>query len=153
MFEAETTEGYKICLEGDLVINTLWAWMGAMGVAPLKGIVSPSYHVYKVATQRLCPGYIDALVRLPIFAQEVARYSKGVWSSRLRLYPEGFFEVLLPVPPKEEQRKILLFLQEEQLHLENLKIEAQKAIVLLRERRNALISAAVTGQVKMERTA
>ena len=32
MFEAETTEGYKIALSGDLVINTLWAWMGAMGV-------------------------------------------------------------------------------------------------------------------------
>ena len=30
MFEAETNEGYKICLPGDLVINTLWAWMGAM---------------------------------------------------------------------------------------------------------------------------
>jgi type I restriction enzyme, S subunit len=28
MFEAETTEGYKLCLAGDLVINTLWAWMG-----------------------------------------------------------------------------------------------------------------------------
>jgi hypothetical protein len=27
MFEAETTEGYKICLKGDLAINTLWAWM------------------------------------------------------------------------------------------------------------------------------
>jgi type I restriction enzyme, S subunit len=31
MFEAATTEGYKRCLPGDLVINTLWAWMGAMG--------------------------------------------------------------------------------------------------------------------------
>ena len=28
MFEAETTEGYKLCCSGDLVINTLWAWMG-----------------------------------------------------------------------------------------------------------------------------
>ena len=31
MFEAETTEGYKIWLAGDLVINTLWAWMGRHG--------------------------------------------------------------------------------------------------------------------------
>ena len=47
MFEAATTEGYKICLPGDLVINTLWAWMGAMGVAPEDGIVSPAYNVYE----------------------------------------------------------------------------------------------------------
>ena len=45
MFEAKTTEGYKICLSGDLVINTLWAWMGAMGVSPVDGIVSPAYNV------------------------------------------------------------------------------------------------------------
>ena len=40
MFEAETNEGYKLCHQDDLVINTLWAWMGAMGIAPVK--VSPS---------------------------------------------------------------------------------------------------------------
>ena len=151
MFEAKTTEGYKKCLEGDLVINTLWAWMGAMGVAPLNGIVSPSYHVYELATQRLCSGYVDALVRLPAFAQEVTRYSKGVWSSRLRLYPEGFFEVSLPVPPREEQQEILLFLLEEQHRLEGLKLAAEQAIALLRERRAALIAAAVTGRIDVER--
>lgn len=76
MFEAETNEGYKLCEPGDLVINTLWAWMGAMGIAPVKGIVSPAYNIYEPC-QRLAPSYIDALVRLPVFAQEVTRYSKG----------------------------------------------------------------------------
>ena len=47
MFEAATKEGYKICLSGDLVINTMWAWMGAMGVSSLDGIVSPAYNVYE----------------------------------------------------------------------------------------------------------
>ena len=31
MFEAETTEGYKICLAGDLVINTLCGVDGCNG--------------------------------------------------------------------------------------------------------------------------
>ena len=70
MFEAETNEGYKICYAGDLVINTLWAWMGAMGVSSVKGIVSPAYHVYQPGP-RLVPTYIDSLVRMPVFAQEV----------------------------------------------------------------------------------
>ena len=38
MFEAATKEGYKICLSGDLVINTMWAWMGAMGVSSLEAV-------------------------------------------------------------------------------------------------------------------
>ncbi|MEQ1935005.1 MAG: restriction endonuclease subunit S, partial [Fimbriimonadaceae bacterium] len=106
MFEAQTNEGYKTCIPGNLVINTLWAWMGAMGIARVKGIVSPAYNVYQLE-DKLEPSYIDALVRLPVFAQEVTRYSKGVWSSRLRLYPEGFFEVFLPLPALDEQRVIV----------------------------------------------
>ena len=146
MFEAETTEGYKLCMQGDLVINTLWAWMGAMGISPVDGLVSPAYNVYE-PTNRLDPTYLDALSRLPIFAQEVIRYSKGVWSSRLRLYPEGFFEIFLPVPPLSEQKKIASLLKMKGKKLDALQTAAMHTIALLKERRAALISTAVTGQI------
>lgn len=146
MFEAETNEGYKLCEPGDLVINTLWAWMGAMGIAPVKGIVSPAYNVYEPGP-RLASPYIDALVRLPVFAQEVTRYSKGVWSSRLRLYPEGFFEVYLPVPPQEEQRAVVAHIARETAKLDAVRVATERTIALLKERRSALIAAAVTGQL------
>lgn len=149
MFEAETNEGYKCCLSGDLVINTLWAWMGAMGVSPVDGIVSPAYNVYEPGS-RLEPSFVDAIVRLPIFAQEVTRYSKGVWSSRLRLYPEGFFEVFLPVPPLPEQRMIVAHIAEETKKLDRLRDATERTTVLLKERRAALIAAAVTGQIDVE---
>lgn len=149
MFEAETTEGYKICLLGDLVINTLWAWMGAMGVSPVDGIASPAYNVYEPGV-RLEPSYIDALVRLPVFAQEVTRYSKGVWSSRLRLYPEGFFEVFFPVPPLTEQRAIVAHIAKETEKLDELCVATERTTVLLKERRAALIAAAVTGQIDVK---
>ena len=123
MFEAETTEGYKICYPGDLIINTLWAWMGAMGVSPVHGIVSPSYHVY-VPGGRLDSNFVDALVRIPVFAQEAIRYSKGVWSSRLRLYPEGFFEIWLPVPPLDEQRAIVNHIASETAKLDRVRAAA-----------------------------
>lgn len=146
MFEAETNEGYKLCESGDLAINTLWAWMGAMGIAPVKGIVSPAYNVYEPGP-RLAPAYIDALVRLPVFAQEVTRYSKGVWSSRLRLYPEGFFEVYLPVPPQEEQRAVVDHIARETAKFDAVRAATERTIALLKERRSALIAAAVTGQL------
>lgn len=151
MFEAETKEGYKLCHPGDLVINTLWAWMGAMGVAGMNGIVSPAYHVYQ-PLDRLEPDYVDFLVRLPLFAQEVTRYSKGVWSSRLRLYPEGFFEVWLPVPPRDEQREIVSKIAAKCRIIDNLVSATEKAIDLLKERRTALITTGVTGQLSMETT-
>ncbi len=148
MFMAENLVGYKICKAGDLVINTLWAWMGAMGVAFQKGIVSPAYHIYRSTGEHI-PAYIDYLVRMKIFAQEVTRYSKGVWSSRLRLYPEGFFEVVIPVPPIKEQQKIVKYLTEETSKIDVLQSQIVKAIDLLRKRRASLISAAVTGQIRV----
>jgi type I restriction enzyme S subunit len=146
MFEAETTEGYKLCYAGDLVINTMWAWMGAMGVSNVDGIVSPSYNVY-TPCEHLDPTYVDAIVRIAVFPQEVARYSKGVWSSRLRLYPEGFFEIWFPLPPIGEQRAIVAYINQETAKLDALKQAAERTIGLLKERRGALIAAAVTGQI------
>lgn len=148
MFEAESTEGYKICHAGDLVVNTLWAWMGAMGVAPVDGIVSPAYNVY-IPTARLEPAYLDALVRTSLFTAEVTRFSKGVWSSRLRLYPEGLHEVHMPVPSLPDQRAIVVYISAETAKLDAVRAAAEKTIGLLKERRAALISAAVTGKVEV----
>lgn len=148
MFEAETNEGYKICKKDDLAINTLWAWMGAMGVSSVDGIVSPAYNVYKIGS-RFVPKYVDLIVRLPIYAKEVIRYSKGVWSSRLRLYPEGFFEVYLPVPSVEEQIQIIEHVSNETVKIDRIQSATERTIALLRERRAALIAAAVTGQLEL----
>lgn len=148
MFMAESLEGYKRCQAGDLVINTLWAWMGAMGAARQPGIVSPAYNVYQPVAQ-LDPEYVDLLVRTPRFVEEITRYSKGVWSSRLRLYPEGLYEAWLPVPPLDEQQAIVKHVQIETKKLDALAEATERTIVLLQERRSALISAAVTGQLVM----
>lgn len=146
MFEAETKEGYKICRRGDLAINTMWAWMGAMGVSPVDGIVSPSYNVY-VPNGDLISGYIDALVRIPQFTKEVVRHSKGVWSSRLRLYPEQFSQICLPIPPFAEQQAIVAYVDAETSKLDALRSSAERSIELLKERRAALVAAAITGQI------
>lgn len=149
MFMAESNEGYKICRQGDLVINTLWAWMGAMGIAFQDGIVSPAYNVYRLR-EKYIPEYIDVLVRIPIFAQEVTRFSRGVWSSRLRLYPEEFFKVQMPVPPLSEQREIVKYVKSQTEKIDRLFELAQKTIEHLHERRASLIAAVVSGQIKVE---
>jgi len=144
MFMAESLEGYKIAEPNDLVINTMWAWMGAAGVAQEKGLVSPAYNVY--APSRYDAGYLDFLCRTPRLVAEMTRLSKGVWSSRLRLYPESFFEIRLPVPPLEEQRAICKYLQDEMQRLDTLAATMRESLSLLFLRRAALIAASVSGQ-------
>lgn len=56
------------------------------------------------------------------------------------------------VPPMEEQVKIASYLRDELVKFDTLTTEAQRAIDLLQERRTALISAAVTGQIDVRGT-
>lgn len=53
----------------------------------------------------------------------------------------------IPVPPSEERDAIAAFLDAETSKLDELQSEAACAIQLLKERRSALIAAAVTGQI------
>jgi type I restriction enzyme S subunit len=148
MFLADDKAGYKRCMPGDLAINTLWAWMGAMGISPLAGIVSPDYHVY-TSKSELLPDYVNLLCRSRPFVAEVSRWSKGVWSSRLRLYPENFFEMRLPVPPQGEQLDIIRAVEADQRKANALRDNLQLSISLAKERRAALITAAVTGLIPL----
>lgn len=148
MFLAESLAGYKVCKPGDLIINTLWAWMGAMGIAFQEGLVSPSYHVYRLSRE-LDPRYIDYLVRIANFASEVTRFSKGVWSSRLRLYPDEFYKVLFPVPPLHEQRAIANFLSQETETINEVIQATNQSIELLEKKRSTLISFVISGQISV----
>ena len=74
----------------------------------------------------------------------------SVWSSRLRLYPENFFEMRLPVPPHDEQADIVRAVEVDQRKANALRESLQLSITLAKERRAALITAAVTGQIPLE---
>lgn len=56
-------------------------------------------------------------------------------------------ELPLQLPPDDEQATIIAFLDTEIARLDELTAEATRAIALLKERRTALISAAVTGKI------
>lgn len=120
MFMAETMEGYKLCEKGDLVINTMWAWMGALGTCNEKGICSPAYGVYR--PKKNIPynhRYFDYLYRTPNSIVEMARNSKGIVSSRLRLYPKDFFQIITSLPNFEEQKKIATYLDARTAQIDN----------------------------------
>jgi type I restriction enzyme S subunit len=112
MFLAESYIGSKLCREGDLVINTMWAWMAALGVSKQTGIVSPSYGVYRPKSREyFINEYIDHLLRIQFYADEYLCRSTGIRASRLRLYPESFFQIPIINPPFEEQGHIVKYLR------------------------------------------
>jgi type I restriction enzyme, S subunit len=146
MFLAESLEGYKTCRTGDLVINTMWAWMGAAGCALEDGLVSPSYNVY-APNERLLPRFIDYTYRSRPYITGMTSESKGVWSSRLRLYPHEFMSLVTAVPPLEEQNAIVSYLDDRVGRGRLVAGRVSEAVERLREYRAGLITAVVTGKI------
>jgi type I restriction enzyme, S subunit len=145
MFMAASNVGHKICRPQDLVINTLWAWMAAMGVSKHTGIVSPAYGVYRpINTEAFLPSFADQLLRTPFYADEYQRRSTGVNSSRLRLNPEAFFRIPVVLPPPDEQAAIVRFLDHANRKIDGFIRAKRKLIGLLNEQKQAIIHRAVT---------
>ena len=154
MFKAESNIGHKLCRPGDLVINTMWAWMAALGVARQFGIVSPSYAVYRPhPSSRLLGEYPDLLLRTTTYKNEYICRSTGIRSSRLRLYPEEFLRIKLLCPPLEEQHAIVEFVSKESTNARRTIDLTHDELSLLREYRTRLIADVVTGKLDVREAA
>jgi type I restriction enzyme S subunit len=145
MFKAESYVGYKLCWPEDLVINSLWAWAGGLGISRHHGIVSSAYGVYRLRLGQNClPGFIHELVRSTPFQWELQARSKGIWTSRLQLTDESFLGAPFPVPPHQEQSAIVSYLSYMDRRIGRYIRTKQKLIKLLNEQKQAIINKTVT---------
>ena len=140
--KASTTDGYWLVKKGDIVVNKLLAWMGAVGYSEYDGVTSPAYDILR-PTKKLNPKFYHYLFRTKIANMEFKRWSRGIMEMRLRLYFDELGRIYMPFPTFEEQNKIVNFLDHETAKIDSL-IEKQKQLIqLLKEKRQAVISHAV----------
>ncbi|HEV2153016.1 restriction endonuclease subunit S [Bradyrhizobium sp.] len=143
---------YKVARCGDIAFNKMRMWQGAVGVAPVDGLVSPDYTVAEAASC-LRPEYAGLLFRTDSFSAESGRNSQGITWDRLRLYWDGFRDIFMPLPPLAEQDAIVEVAQVEAAKIDRLRAATEHSITLLKERRGALIAAAVNGQIDIREAA
>lgn len=137
---------YKRVAPGDLVYNMMRAWQGGFGTVLVEGMVSPAYVVAR--PQRLTEtAYIEYLLRTPPAIEQMRRHSRGVTDFRLRLYWDEFKNLRIALPPLEEMKAICAKIALMDEKFSALSASCEKSVDVLRERRSALISAAVTGQI------
>ncbi len=146
MFMPESLVDYKICHEGDIAANTMWMWQGAIGVSKYYGVISPSYNTYRQKSDTYDADYLEYLLRIPQLVATYAAHSTGITASRLRLYPQGFFSILFPVPPRKEQQEIAVYLNKKIPQIDQLIIKKEKFVDELKSYKRSLIYEYVTGK-------
>jgi type I restriction enzyme S subunit len=108
-------------------------------------VVASSLIIIRPTASVLDSDFLNCLCQSQGIANQVDCFVKGAGLPRLSI--QNLTKVVGCFPPIGEQKVIAEFLGSELTKFDTLTTEAQRAIDLLQERRTALISAAVTGQI------
>ena len=115
-YQRETIDGsetkypvfYRV-QEDDIIVNKIWARNGSVAVvtANLDGSFGSSeFPTYEVDRTVLLPGWFAWFTKTPELWAQCDNLSRGT-SGQNRLRPERFLDVRLPLPPLNEQQRIV----------------------------------------------
>jgi type I restriction enzyme, S subunit len=105
---SENKSLYKRVQSGDLVLNMMRAWQGAVGVAKIEGMVSPAY-ITATPDDTVHPPFMDCGLRRPEVVVQMNKLSYGVTDFRKRLYWDSFIRIDFDIPSVLEQEKIATY--------------------------------------------
>ena len=142
------TEGERTKVQPGDVLFSITAYLGSIAIVPEN--LEPAYVSQHVALARLGKQYL-----LPEWVGYVALSyvgktyleTQGYGGTKIQLSLDDVANLVMTQPAIKEQSAIVDFLDSETAKIDTLVGEAQQAIGLLKERRSALISAAVTGKI------
>ncbi|RYM56926.1 restriction endonuclease subunit S [Serratia proteamaculans] len=137
--------GYQGVKAGDLLVHAMDGFAGAIGISDSDGKCSPVCSVCipwdEKGTHMRYYGY---LVRQLAVTDFILSLAKGIRERSTEFRFNEFSGLLLSLPPLTEQAQIAKFLDHETAKIDNLIEKQQQLIELLKEKRQAVISHAVT---------
>ncbi len=102
---------------------------------------------FQARPERAEGAFLVHTLRAPNGRFQIEREATGTSPSMKKIGQGTIREFIVALPPLDEQRAIVAFIAAAAARLDTLIAESQRAIDLLQERRAALISAAVAGQI------
>lgn len=141
---AESLEKYQLVEVGDFVMNNQQAWRGSVGVSNHRGIVSPAYLIFSLNKKKILPKFAAYLFRDRWYVDKfmLSSLSVGDIQRQIKWYLLRKTEVLLP--STNDQDAIANYLDRETTRIDTLITKKTRFIELLKEKRQAVTTEAVT---------
>ncbi|MEF8704701.1 MAG: restriction endonuclease subunit S [Candidatus Accumulibacter sp. UW26] len=110
--------------------------------------------IYRLRVQegRIIPEYLTYLLTTAAARVQIRRDARGSSGSMVKVSQVHVLDWLTPLPPISEQTEIVDYLQLAVERFQSMMREVSSSLSLLSERRAALITATVTGQIDVEGT-
>lgn len=141
--DANQLENYRVVRRGQLAVNTMWLNHGGLGISELEGHVSPAYRTYWI-NHKVLQQYAHHLLRSQSYISGYTSYLTGVRPNSLQMSRDNLMNFPVLIPPLEEQKAIVEYLEAELPQIDLLISKKEQLIEKLLERRQALITQAVT---------
>ncbi|HCE3485182.1 TPA: restriction endonuclease subunit S [Vibrio parahaemolyticus] len=137
---------YQLVNVGDFAMNHMDLLTGYIDISQFNGVTSPDYRVFSINDEKKYDKrYYLYLLQMGYKQRLFFHLGQGsAHLGRWRLPTEAFNEIRYPVPHNEEQTQIANFLDHETAKIDTLIEKQQQLIKLLKEKRQAVISHAVT---------
>jgi len=116
-------------------------------------MLSDKLYALALDESKAVPRYVAHLMASRRVRDLIEMAASGASSSMLNISRDDIVNLPMNVPDVAEQHLILKHLDEETAEIDNLITKTQRHIELVRERRRALITAAVTGQINISEEA
>ena len=148
---AKDSIGNKKVYKNDLVFNKLKAHLGVFYKSNIDdvGLVSPDYAVYYTNDKIEDLKFLEILFRHPKYIGQFISLATGIVEGLIRLYTDDLFSLKVAVPPKEEQKQIIIYCEEQVSKIDKAIELQQNYISKLKEYKASLIDSVVTGKVKV----
>ena len=147
--KASNADGYKKVYENDIVVNIILCWMGAIGRSSYTGVTSPAYDIYVPSDEIECR-YYHHYFRTKGFSGDCYKRGKGIMAMRWRTYSDQFRDIPVVMPPIEEQREILDYLDAKTAEIEKLIEKKEKFLLEMESYKKSLIFEYVTGKKEVK---
>jgi type I restriction enzyme S subunit len=134
----------KIVRKGNLVINSMNYGIGSYGLSDIDGVCSPVYIVLQPKNEAVLERYALRIFEEKEFQSWAQSFGNGILAHRCAIRWDDLKNIKIALPPLFEQTQIARFLDHETARIDALIAEQERLIELLREKRQAVISHAVT---------
>ena len=143
--KASNADGYKKVYPNDMIVNIILCWMGAIGRSNYAGVTSPAYDVYVPSSKIECKFY-HYYFRTLGFSGDCYKNGRGIMAMRWRTYSDQFRSIKVVVPPLEEQKEIVGYLDAKCAEIDGLIAKKEQLAKELESYKKSMIYEVVTGK-------
>ena len=148
--EQSAESGKYLCEKGDVVYSKIRPALRKVCMAPEVSLCSADMYPMRGHSGMSNQFLFWFLLSEPFSAFAVLEADRVAMP---KINRESLNSVQLPRPPFSEQLEIVARLSQATTRLDNLRVRTERSVELLKERRSAVITAAVTGQIDLRETA